>query len=112
MAGYSAEYMTALRASSAWPVLWPLSHPLADELTAINTHPAALDRYRDINAPVTLLLGELNENKPPYGTSFNVIAQALPKSHIVRLPSQGHLAHTEAPALLAERIADAIITRP
>jgi pimeloyl-ACP methyl ester carboxylesterase len=33
-AGYSAEYLAALREDPVWPVLRPLTHPLADELAA------------------------------------------------------------------------------
>ncbi|MFC9221783.1 alpha/beta fold hydrolase [Streptomyces hygroscopicus] len=112
MAGYSADHVAALREDPVWPVLRPLAHPVADELTALNAHQPAFDRYRGIEAPVTLLLGERNENKPPYGTSFAVLAQALPQARLVRLPAQGHLAHTEAPDLLAKHLTDAITTRP
>jgi pimeloyl-ACP methyl ester carboxylesterase len=108
MAGYSAEYMAALRADPIWPVLRPLVHPLADELTAINDHAAALSRYSEIAAPVTLMLGELNEQKPPYGVAFIAFSRALPQAEIVRLANQGHLAHSEAPSLLAEYLTEAV----
>jgi len=111
MAGYSAEYLAALRESPIWSVLRPLTQPLADELAAINAYRPALNRYPDIAAPITLLLGELNEDKPPYGTAFRVLAQALPQAAVVRLPGQGHLAHSEAPALLAEHLVDVVSNR-
>jgi pimeloyl-ACP methyl ester carboxylesterase len=109
MAGYSAEYMSALRADPIWPVLRPLVHPLADELTAINDHAAAVSRYWEIEAPVTLMLGELNEQKPPYGVAFTAFSQALPQADIVRLANQGHLAHSEAPGVLAEYLTQAVL---
>ncbi|VXB48346.1 Alpha/beta hydrolase [Arthrobacter sp. 9V] len=109
MAGYSAEYMAALRADPIWPVLRPLVHPLVDELAAINDHVAALSRYREITAPITLMLGERNEEKPPYGIAFNVFSRALPDAQIVRMANQGHLAHSEAPAVLAEHLTQAVL---
>lgn len=108
MAGYSAEYMAALRTDPIWPVLRLLVHPLADELTAINDHIAALSRYSEITAPVTLMLGERNEEKPPYGVAFTAFSQALPQAEVVRLANQGHLAHSEAPGLLAEHLTQAV----
>ncbi|MFE2679053.1 alpha/beta fold hydrolase [Streptomyces hygroscopicus] len=109
------NHRTGQRTSSSLPCSPSRSrrfaHPVADELTALNAHQPAFDRYRGIEAPVTLLLGERNENKPPYGTSFAVLAQALPQARLVRLPAQGHLAHTEAPDLLAKHLTDAITIR-
>ncbi|HEX2133653.1 MAG TPA: alpha/beta hydrolase [Actinophytocola sp.] len=111
VSGFSAEYVAALRENPVWPVLRPLAHPLADELAALNSHRPALSRYRDINAPVTLLLGELNEGRSPYGTAFDAIAHALPQARLIHLPGQGHLAHAEAPDVLAKHLTDAITTR-
>ncbi|MEU5930764.1 alpha/beta hydrolase [Streptomyces antimycoticus] len=110
-AGYSAEYVAALREDPVWPVLRPLTHPLADELAALNAHHPAWNRYHDIKVPVTLLLGAFNEDKPPYGTAFNVLARALPQARVLRLPGQGHLAHTEAPGLLAKHLTDVVTAR-
>ncbi|WP_020657897.1 alpha/beta fold hydrolase [Amycolatopsis benzoatilytica] len=112
VSGFSAEYVDALKESPVWPALRPLAHPLAEELAALNSHRAALRRYREIDAPVTLLLGEFNGGKPPYGTAFEVFRQALPQARHLRLPGQGHLAHAEVPDLLANHLAEAIADRP
>lgn len=108
VSGFSAEYVAELRANPVWPVLRPLAHPLADELVALNAHTPAWDRYPEIDVPVTLLLGKLNEGAPPYGTAFEVIRNALPQADVVRMPGQGHLAHAQAPEVLAKYIAQAI----
>ncbi|MEU4341694.1 alpha/beta hydrolase [Nocardia sp. NPDC023852] len=108
VSGFSAEYLADLRNSPAWPVLRPLAAPLAEELAAINDYRPRLAKYRHLTMPVTLLLGELNEDTPPYGTAFAPIAAALPQAEIVRIPGQGHLAHAQAPDVLARHIAAAV----
>ncbi|WP_329253218.1 alpha/beta hydrolase [Actinoallomurus sp. NBC_01490] len=110
VSGFSAEYVAALRQDPVWQVLRPLAAPLADELAAIDDHRPAYEKYRDIAPPVTLLLGELNEDAVPYGIAFAPFAQALPQAQVVRLPSQGHLAHAQAPRLLAETITEVLAT--
>ncbi|MEV5648633.1 alpha/beta hydrolase [Nocardia sp. NPDC052254] len=107
VSGFSAEYVEALRQSPVWEVLRPLTAPLADELAAIDAHIPSWDRYRTPASPVTLLLGELNPGGEPYGAAFDRIAAALPQARVELLPGQGHLAHAEAPELLADRIAAA-----
>ncbi|WP_036499734.1 MULTISPECIES: alpha/beta fold hydrolase [Nocardia] len=108
VSGFSAEYVAALRESPTWAVLRPLAAPLPTELEAVNACRADLQRYRALTVPVTLLLGELNANAEPYGTAFGRIAHALPQARIDLLPGQGHLAHAQAPHLLARHIAAAV----
>lgn len=108
VSGFSVEYVADLRRSPTWPVLRPLAAPLAEELAAINDYRPRVENYRDLTIPVTLLLGELNEGIPPYGTAFATIAAALPQAGIVRIPGQGHLAHAQAPDSLARHITDAV----
>ncbi|PPI98441.1 alpha/beta fold hydrolase [Nocardia nova] len=108
VSGFSTEYVAALRESPAWAVLRPLAAPLPTELAAIEAYRVDLRRYRALSVPVTLLLGELNANAAPYGTVFDRIAGALPQARIDRLSGQGHLAHAQAPHLLARHIAAAI----
>ncbi|GAA5159903.1 alpha/beta fold hydrolase [Pseudonocardia eucalypti] len=108
VSGFTPEYVAALRADPVWPVLRRLAGPLAEELAAIDNFAPAFDRYREISCPVTLLLGELNEHRPPYGTAFAPFARALPDARVDRLAGQGHLAHAQAPQLLAKHIEDAL----
>ncbi|MCV7065196.1 alpha/beta hydrolase [Mycolicibacterium farcinogenes] len=108
VSGFSADYVAALRRSPAWSVLRRLAEPLGEELAAINSYTPSLDRYRDLQMPVTLILGSLNEDQAPYGTAFAPFSAALPQADLVRLPGQGHLAHVEAPAELARAITAAV----
>lgn len=108
VSGFSAKHVADLRRSPAWQVLRPLAAPLADELAAINAHQPGFDGYRNLDIPVTLILGALNENRAPYGAAFAPFAAALPQADLVRLAGQGHLAHAEAPADLARAITSAV----
>lgn len=109
VSGFSDAYVSELRRSPAWAVLRSLAEPLAEELAAINEHDPALDRYRELAMPVTLILGELNEGLAPYGTSFAPFAAALPQARVILLSGQGHLAHVEAPTELARAIGAAVL---
>lgn len=111
-AGFSTEYVAALRSTPTWPALRRLAPPLADELTALDAHHPALHRYPKLPIPVTLLLGELNEGRPPYGTTFTTFTAALPQATVVRLPGQGHLAHAQAPDVLARHLTAAFTANP
>ncbi|WP_021594127.1 alpha/beta fold hydrolase [Actinomadura welshii] len=108
VSGFTPGYVAELRASPAWGVLRPLAEPSAGELAAINDHRPAMDAYAALDVPVTLLLGEDNEGKVPYGTAFAQFARAMPQAQIVRIPGQGHLAHAQAPRSLAHHIRDAL----
>ncbi|GAB2662255.1 alpha/beta fold hydrolase [Nocardia goodfellowii] len=108
VSGFSAEYVADPRRSPIWPVLRPLAASLGEEMAAINHYRPRLGSYQDLSIPVTLLLGELNDSVAPYGTAFARIAAALPQAEIVCLPGQGHLAHAQAPELLARHITNAV----
>jgi magnesium chelatase accessory protein len=63
-------------------------------------------RFRTIDAPVVLVVGEGDRTIPP--TQAVDVAHRMPCARVVRLPHLGHLAHEEAPALVADAIAEAI----
>ncbi|TGB40406.1 alpha/beta fold hydrolase [Mycolicibacterium peregrinum] len=108
VSGFSEDYVADLRRGPVWPVLRQLAQPLGEELTAINGFQPSLPNYREIAVPVTLILGALNEGVAPYGSAFAPFAAALPQARLTRLPGQGHLAHVEAPDVLAAAITAAI----
>lgn len=108
VSGFSADHVAELRRSPAWSILRLLAEPLAEELGAINAYQPSMDSYRDLQTPVTLILGAVNEGLEPYGTAFAAFATALPGARVIRLPGQGHLAHVYAPAELAHAITGAI----
>jgi pimeloyl-ACP methyl ester carboxylesterase len=59
-------------------------------------------RYRDLEVPTTLILGEATPQHHVDAT--NALSRVLPNSTVLGLPGQGHFAHLEQPALLAARI--------
>lgn len=58
--------------------------------------------------PVTLIHGAADAAVPADGVRH--IAERLPNARVEMLPDLGHLAHEEAPALVAERILEAVQT--
>jgi pimeloyl-ACP methyl ester carboxylesterase len=102
--GASASQVAELRGTPAWDYLKPLAVPAATELSALNHHQPDFAAYAVIGAPVTVLVGSLNENREPYGTAAKRFLDALPDARRVTLHGQGHLAHVEAPAQLAEAV--------
>ncbi|OKH71663.1 hydrolase [Mycobacterium sp. SWH-M5] len=108
VSGFSDDYVADLRRSPAWAVLRALAQPMGEELAAIDAFEPSLDDYCRLMVPVTLILGARNEGKAPYGTAFAPFASALPQARLTRLTGQGHLAHVDAPADLAEAISAAV----
>ena len=113
VSGFPAERVAALRDSPDWPVLCGLAHPLADELGAVNRFVPAFADYPSTPAPVTLLVGEHNGEPgewavEPYGPAFRRFREAMPGAVVDTLPGTGHLAHVEAPGMLAAHIARAV----
>lgn len=108
VSGFSDDYVADLRRSPAWGVLRPLARPIGEELAAIEAFEPSFADYRRLTVPVTLILGARNEGAAPYGTAFTPFAAALPQARLTRLPGQGHLAHVEAPADLADAISMAV----
>ena len=103
--GAGEDMVTALRADpSTWQELRRLSAPLYNETRAINEAdlPPVLAAQA---AQVDLIIGSLNRGRPPYGTSFDTVAARVPHASIHTLDGQGHLAHLQAPAQLAARVA-------
>jgi pimeloyl-ACP methyl ester carboxylesterase len=109
VSGLSAEYVANLRRTPFWPALAPLAAPLAEELAALNAHSPALGRYPSLDAPVTLMVGELTEGRLPYGKPYAMFASALPQAKVAKLPGHGHLAHVTAPDLLGKYLTDAVL---
>jgi pimeloyl-ACP methyl ester carboxylesterase len=102
--GMSHEAVTALRAEEAtWAELRRLGAPIYAETLAINQAPRP-ETLATAAARVDLIIGERNRNRNPYGTSFTAVARHVPGATIHLLDGQGHLAHLEAPAHLANLV--------
>lgn len=104
--GMSVAHIEALRETDAWHKLKYLATPAAIELSAINRHEPDQEEYASITAPITMIVGSLNEGNEPYGTAANRYLDMLNCARRVSLQGQGHLAHLEAPVQLAETIND------
>lgn len=109
VSGAPADQVAALRETPAWSYLKPLAIPASTELSALNCHQPNLAAYAAIDVPVTILVGSLNENREPYGTASDRFLDALPEARRITLHGQGHLAHVEDPAGLAEAV-NAVLT--
>jgi pimeloyl-ACP methyl ester carboxylesterase len=106
--GASDTQVAALRDTPAWAYLKPLAIPAATELSALNRYDPNFTAYAAFKAPITVLVGSENQNREPYGTATNRFLEVLPRASVITLQGQGHLAHVEAPAQLAQTI-DAIL---
>lgn len=102
--GAPADQVAELRGTPAWAYLKPLAIPAATELSALNRYQPDFAAYAAIGASVAVLVGSLNENREPYGTAAARFLDALPDVRRITLHGQGHLAHVEAPAQLAEAV--------
>lgn len=108
VSGFAEEHVASLRRTAAWSVLRPLAAPVADELTAINSFQPHWAAYANLDMPVTLMVGERSHRKQPYGIAFQRFQEALPQARLVILEEQGHLAHVEAPKVLARHVNRAV----
>lgn len=95
------EVLKSLRSEElTWAELRRLSTPIYAETLAINEapQPAELAVHAE---RVDLIIGELNQARAPYGTSFDDVARRVPDATVHELSGQAHLAHLEAPKHLA-----------
>ncbi|WP_323055385.1 alpha/beta fold hydrolase [Brucella intermedia] len=110
VSGFDRAYVDVLRRTPVWQELCRLSLPLGSELAAIDRFEPNYASYASINRPVTLILGEQNAGRGPYGTAFERCATAIPDAAIKRLSGEGHLAHISNPAILAQVVVRAILS--
>jgi pimeloyl-ACP methyl ester carboxylesterase len=99
MSGRELEY---LRNSSAWKDRLAVAHTLPRELRAIDTFQFDAARFRDLNVPTLLLLGE--KSPLPFKASIEALASVLPHSRTVVLAGQQHIAIDTAPDLFAHEV--------
>ena len=99
--GMGDEMVGLLRSDDAiWAELRRLSIPIYAETLAINDAPQPGELAVGA-ARVDLIVGELNQGRAPYGTSFDDVALRVPNATVHELSGRGHLAHLEAPEQLA-----------
>lgn len=99
--GMAADQISSLRSQDGvWAELRRLGSPIYAETLAINQadQPEALAAAAE---RVDLIVGGRNRGRAPYGTSFDDVASRIAGAKVHELSGQGHLAHLEAPELLA-----------
>lgn len=104
------QNVEALRDGPVWSKLKALVVPAAIELSAINNHRPDFAGFATIPSPVTVVIGERNQKLEPYGTIAHNVLANLPRAKMVLLMGQGHLAHLEQPAQLANILLEAAHT--
>jgi pimeloyl-ACP methyl ester carboxylesterase len=97
-----AEGVGFLRTTPLWGQMSALAPTWTRELAQIDQRGGDVERYRDLQVPTTLILGEATP--PHHVDATNALSRVLPNSTVVSLPGQGHFAHLEQPALLAAKI--------
>ena len=97
----SATEIATMRQSPSWDQYQQLVRSATIELSALNRHQA---RLAEVDVPTSIIIGEFNEDREPYGASSQVFLNGIACSKKVILPRNGHLAHTHDPTLLAKTV--------
>jgi pimeloyl-ACP methyl ester carboxylesterase len=102
------EQLVRLRSLPAWHARVSAAGTIPRELRAQDAYVLAPERVRDLEAPVLLLLG--GESPAFFRAAIELVRAAVPRSELVVLPGQTHLAIDRAPALFAREVV-AFLTR-
>jgi pimeloyl-ACP methyl ester carboxylesterase len=106
-AGIPEEQVRWMRTSPLAATEWAQARALAwtwtREAAAVAELGPSLDRYRGIQTPTLLLLGEKSAPRPLRDTT-EALSRTLPHARISELRGHGHLANLRAPALVADRV--------
>jgi pimeloyl-ACP methyl ester carboxylesterase len=100
--GMSSKDVESLRHSPAWANRLAVAHTLPRELRAVDDYRFDSSRFRNLNIPTLLMLGE--KSPPVFKTALEMLASALPHSRTSVLAGQRHIAIDTAPALFAHEI--------
>jgi pimeloyl-ACP methyl ester carboxylesterase len=105
--GIPEEQVATLRADSSWQARIASAHTALREM-ANDDYKFDAERFKNLDIPVLLLVGE---NSPAILTEpTGEIAAALPKSRIVLLEGQGHVAMTMAPEIFLKAVTDFLLS--
>jgi pimeloyl-ACP methyl ester carboxylesterase len=94
---------TSPRAAQEWAQARALAWTWTREAAAVDKLGPSLDRYRAIQTPTLLLLGERSAPRPLRDTT-HALLRTMPHARLSELQGQGHLANLRAPALVADRV--------
>ncbi|MFG2099914.1 alpha/beta fold hydrolase [Micromonospora echinaurantiaca] len=105
IAGYDHDRVRSLRETSVWAHLRLLAQALPAEHAALNAFTPHYERYRALRIPVDILAGTLSAAAGgPYAEALDRFVSAMPQAHLTWMEGLSHLAHVEAPAVLAAHL--------
>jgi pimeloyl-ACP methyl ester carboxylesterase len=93
-----------------FPAMVAAAHTFPREIRALEAYQFKIERFRQMNVPTLLLLGG---DSPGYAKAAMEAWHAiLPRSRLVTLPGQEHMAHYTAPDLFVREIAAFVADYP
>jgi pimeloyl-ACP methyl ester carboxylesterase len=96
------EAIDAMRSMPEWQASVAAAPTIVREVRAVRSYVFDPARFGELSTPTVLLLGS---ESPPYLTSATeAVATALPRSRVVTLAGQGHLAMDTAPDLFLREV--------
>ncbi|GIJ30845.1 hypothetical protein Vqi01_60070 [Micromonospora qiuiae] len=105
IAGYDHDHVRSLRESPIWDHLRLLAQALPAEHTALNAFTPHYERYRGLQIPVDILAGTLSAAAGGvYAEAVDRFVSAMPHARLTWMEGLSHLAHVEAPAVLAAHL--------
>jgi pimeloyl-ACP methyl ester carboxylesterase len=103
--GETPEDIAQLRRDPLWPSWVDATPTFPREVRAYHhfwaANPPTSGRWSQLRIPILLLHGEQN---PQFGRGAALLAGSLADARIEELPGQGHMAYSQAPALLAAAV--------
>lgn len=107
----SLDEIELIRSSPQWSRQVSLTPTWVRELIAIDNLGPSLDRYKNLNMPVLLLVGTKSKEYPLRAAS-EALSTILPHASLEHLQGQGHTAHLTAPQMLADVVTNFLVERP
>lgn len=101
--GLTPEELEQMRALPTWSARVAAAHTVTREIRVEEAYRLDPERFRDLAAPVLLLLGEESPDWAREGTER--IRAILPDARVAILRGQGHMAIMTAPELVADEVA-------
>jgi pimeloyl-ACP methyl ester carboxylesterase len=100
---FSPDQIEQLRSSPIWRGVVATAHTIIRELEFNGSqHKFNRERFNKLNIPVLLLLG--GDSPEFYQRSTKILEQTLPRSRVVVLPGQKHIAMSTAPELFIREV--------
>jgi pimeloyl-ACP methyl ester carboxylesterase len=102
LVGMSSDEIEQFKASPAWPERLATAHTLPREMRAEECYTFDAQRFKGLHVPTLLLQG--GDSPDFLKGSTEAVDAALPKSRIVVIPGQQHIAMYTAPELFVSEV--------